>query len=179
MTWPAQTRWPNRAPQPHPTRYEAETEVEAFDDEVEGEEAESLETTSAGEWISVPPEPEPGPATVPAPGSTPAPPRRPSAWADYQSQRHVPVPAERSPIRVEEGYVRPVPRHDVPRVVSLEELDIDDEERHDRFHEKLEATRRRAPVRTPNAWRIHNDADLRKAIVMAEVLGTPKGLEDM
>jgi hypothetical protein len=148
-------------------------EPEPLEDEYE--EAQSLETTSAGEWISLPPEPEPAPA--PTPDLPPVPARRPSAWSDYQTQRKVPAPAERAPIRAERGYVRAVPTRDVPRVVSLEDLDIDDEARHDRFHEKLEATRRPARVQTPKAWRFTRDEDLRHAIIMSEVLGRPRGLD--
>lgn len=149
-----------RAPPPPPA---PETEVGDF------EEAESLETTSAGEWISLPPEPEPAPPPVPA--------RPPSAWSDYQTGRGVPARDARPPIRMEEGYERPLPRHEPPRVASLEALEIDDETRHDAFHRKLEATRQ-APRRiTPHAWRFTGDDDVRRAIVMAEVLGRPKGLE--
>lgn len=155
-----------RSPQPP-------VEPEPLEDEYE--EAQSLATTSAGEWISLPPEPEPAPA--PTPDRTPVPARRPSAWSDYQSQRSVPAPLERAPIRAERGYVRPVPARDVPRVESLEQLDFDDEARHDRFHEKLEETRRPARVQTPKAWRFTRDEDLRHAIIMAEVLGRPRGLD--
>jgi hypothetical protein len=73
-----------------------------------------------------------------------------------------------------------VPLHEPPKVVSLEELEIDDEVRHDAFHERLEALP--APAqgkrhRRPAAHRFTSDDDLRHAIVMAEVLGKPKGLE--
>jgi hypothetical protein len=71
-------------------------------------------------------------------------------------------------------------QRDVPRVVSLEELEIDSDVRHDDFHDKLDqmAAAERAGRRPPNAFRFTKDDDLRKAIIMSEVLGPPKGLED-
>ncbi|MBR9988444.1 MAG: hypothetical protein KFH98_01750 [Gemmatimonadetes bacterium] len=79
---------------------------------------------------------------------------------------------------VPDPYVRPLPKREVPRVVSLEDLDIDDEKRHEQFHDRLDTLGRPARVRrkAPNAYRFTSDDDLRKAIIMSEVLGTPKGL---
>jgi hypothetical protein len=89
-----------------------------------------------------------------------------------------PVPEQ--VVIVPEPYVRPIPKRDVPRVVSLEELEIDSDERHDDFHDKLDrmAAAERAGRRPPNAFRFTKDDDLRNAIIMSEVLGPPKGLED-
>jgi hypothetical protein len=166
-------RTPALPPEPVAEAEEYETYDEHF-----GTEAETLEQTSAGEWISLPPEPEPAPPTRAQP-TVPAP--RPSGWQDYKQERDR-VAARRSagaPIRAEQGYVRPVPRYDAPKVVSLEDLEIDDELRHDRFHEKLEnlPPAARGRTRTPNAYRFTTDDDLRRAIIMMEVLGRPRGLD--
>jgi hypothetical protein len=76
-------------------------------------------------------------------------------------------------------YVRPLPQRATPGVVSLEDLEIDTAARHDQFHQRLETLRAPARVRgrAPNAYRFRSREDLRRAIVMLEVLGTPKGLE--
>jgi hypothetical protein len=60
-----------------------------------------------------------------------------------------------------------------------------DEERHDRFHERLDrsaalaaaAAAGRAAASGPELYRFNDAADLRRAIVMAEILGPPKALE--
>lgn len=89
------------------------------------------------------------------------------------------MPEETSVIVPADAYVRPLPKRDVPRVVSLEELDIDDRKRHEEFHERLDSFGGPARVRRParSAYRFRTDEDLRRAIVMSEILGTPKGLE--
>ena len=78
-----------------------------------------------------------------------------------------------------EPYIRPNPLRPVADVVSLEEIDFDYDQRHDDFHDKLEGLGGPATVRrrAPNAYRFRNDADLRRSIVMAEILGTPRGLQ--
>jgi hypothetical protein len=78
-----------------------------------------------------------------------------------------------------EPYIRPNPLRPVAKVVSLEELDFDYEQRHDEFHDKLDGLGSPASVRrrVPNPYRFRNDEDLRRSIVMAEILGTPRGLE--
>jgi len=78
-----------------------------------------------------------------------------------------------------EPYIRPNPLRPVAKVVSLEELDFDYDQRHEDFHDKLDTLGGPARVRrrAPNAYRFRNDADLRRSIVMAEILGTPRGLE--
>jgi hypothetical protein len=166
-----------RAPQqPAPEPVAEAEEYETYDEQFGGE-AETLEQTSAGEWIALPPEPEPAAPTRPQP-SVPA--QRPSGWQDYRQERDR-VAARRSspPIRAERGYVRPMPSYEAPKIVSLEDLEIDDELRHDRFHQKLEQLPppARGRTRTPNAFRFTTDDDLRRAIVMSEVLGRPRGLD--
>ncbi|HEX2168009.1 MAG TPA: hypothetical protein VHG09_12315 [Longimicrobiales bacterium] len=78
-----------------------------------------------------------------------------------------------------DAYVRPLPERDAPRVVSLEELEFDPEKRHDAFHDRLDTLGGPARVRRQKAssYRFTSDEDLRRAIVMNEILGTPKGLE--
>lgn len=81
----------------------------------------------------------------------------------------------------EKVYTRPNPIRAVPKVVSLEQLEYDSEIRHDEFHDRLDSLGGAAKVRRPalSAYRFRTDEDLRRAIVMAEILGPPKGLEDI
>lgn len=78
-----------------------------------------------------------------------------------------------------EPYIRPNPLRPAPKVVSLEELTFDPEQRHDEFHDRLDSLSGPARVKrqAPSTYRFRNDEDLRRAIVMAEILGTPRGLE--
>jgi len=78
-----------------------------------------------------------------------------------------------------EPYIRPNPLRPVPKVVSLEELTFDPEQRHDEFHDRLDSLGGPARVKrpAPSTYRFRNDEDLRRAIVTAEILGTPRGLE--
>jgi hypothetical protein len=89
------------------------------------------------------------------------------------------APEETAIVIPPDPYVRPLPRRDVPRVVSLEDLVIDGGKRHERFHHRLDTTRGPARVRrpAPSPYRFTGSADLRRAVIMSEVLGTPKGLE--
>lgn len=83
------------------------------------------------------------------------------------------------PVEIE-PYVHQAPVREAPKVVSLEKTYFDAESRHDRFHERLEELppaariRRRKPTRAAGML---DDDDLRKAIIMNEVLGPPKGLQ--
>jgi hypothetical protein len=101
--------------------------------------------------------------------------RESPAPGEWISQR----PEETTGVLPPDPYVRPLPRREMPRVVSLEDLEIDDVERHDQFHRRLDTLRPPARVRRrpSNAYRFTGEEDLRRAIIMAEVLGTPKGLE--
>ena len=78
-----------------------------------------------------------------------------------------------------EAYERPLPERHLPRVVSMEALEFDTEKRHDSFHKRLETLKPAAKVRrpAPSLYRFTNDEDVRRAIVMSEILGPPKGLE--
>ena len=123
------------------------------------------------------PELEAEPVRVP-PRSRPAPlpTTRPERGHSYDEDEiaeptHLPVPHSA------DDYV---PLHEPPKIVSLEQLEFDDEVRHDQFHERLDALPE--PVkgkrhRRPAAHRFTSDDDLRHAIIMSEVLGKPRGLE--
>jgi hypothetical protein len=78
-----------------------------------------------------------------------------------------------------EAFERPIPEREVPQVVSLEQLSFDSEKRHDRFHQRLETLKPAAKVRrpAPSLYRFRDDEDVRRSIVMSEILGPPKGLE--
>jgi hypothetical protein len=78
-----------------------------------------------------------------------------------------------------EPYIRPNPLRPAPKVVSREELTFDPEQRHDEFHDRLDGLGGPARVKrpAPSTYRFRNDEDLRRAIVTAEILGTPRGLE--
>ena len=91
------------------------------------------------------------------------------------------VPGDDAVMMPEKVYTRPNPIRAAPQVVSLEQLEYDSEIRHDEFHDRLDSLGGAAKVRrpAPSAYRFRTDEDLRRAIVMAEILGTPKGLEDM
>lgn len=75
--------------------------------------------------------------------------------------------------------VRPIPVRDrEPEIVSLEDSIPSVEERHEAFHRFIDASYDdvgRAAVRAPDAARRRS---LRRAIIIKEVLGPPKGLED-
>jgi hypothetical protein len=78
-------------------------------------------------------------------------------------------------------HVRPVHVRTAPVVVSYD-IDIPgDDERHAQFHERLDrdaaAARKAAAVVGPRVFDFDDPTDLRRAIIMAEVLGKPKGLE--
>lgn len=87
-------------------------------------------------------------------------------------------PPESFPV---EGYVREIPRHAPPEIVSLEELVIDDVKRHETFHDRLAALPKAAGVRRTKrhelAQRFRATGELRRAIIMSEVLGPPKGMD--
>ncbi len=90
---------------------------------------------------------------------------------------------------------RPLPRPPVPRElprvvsleraprepVSLEQLDISSEERHDRFHERYlpdkPVARPAGPARRRPVMEYLKPSNLRQAILLKEILGPPKGLE--
>lgn len=65
-----------------------------------------------------------------------------------------------------------------PQVVSLEPLELDDEERHRRFHERVSVVTTAATEPTgPAVFRFRSGEDLRRAMIVTEVLGPPKGLQ--
>ncbi|HEX6135923.1 MAG TPA: hypothetical protein VFZ24_18265 [Longimicrobiales bacterium] len=98
-----------------------------------------------------------------------------SSEEEYTRLRREPAPV----VLPEEPYVRPLPRHEPPAIVSLEEVDIDDRLRHRQFHERLSsiAPAARVHLSAPSRHLMPSGEELRHAIIMAEVLGKPKGLE--
>jgi hypothetical protein len=77
-------------------------------------------------------------------------------------------------------YVRPVPVRTAPIVVSYDQNILGDEERHDQFHARLDrdaAAAAAARQPDPRVFDFDDPTKLRRAIVMAEVLGRPKGLD--
>jgi hypothetical protein len=83
-------------------------------------------------------------------------------------------------------HVRPVPVRQAPVVVSYDSTIAGSEERHTKFHERLErdaaavrtaAAARKIAVAEGRVFAFDDPTDLRQAIIMAEVLGRPKGLE--
>jgi hypothetical protein len=105
---------------------------------------------------------------------------RPASSADkYVRPEH--VRAE----RVEHVRAERVEHVRAERVVTSHDDNIlGKEERRDRFHERLDrsaaaaAAARAAAGPEPHVYRFTDEADLRRAIVMAEVLGPPKALQD-
>jgi len=98
------------------------------------------------------------------------------AIEEYASGGMLPAPAE--PVSLE-TFERPLPDREPPRVVSLEQLAFDDRKRHEKFHDRLDELQPAARVQrpTPSAYRFTTDEDMRRAIIMSEILGPPKGLE--
>lgn len=96
------------------------------------------------------------------------------------SGRWTSTPPEQGAVTLSpEPYIRPNPLRPAPKVVSLEDLAFDPEQRHDEFHDRLDSLGGPARVKrpAPSTYRFRNDEDLRRAIVTAEILGTPRGLE--
>lgn len=102
---------------------------------------------------------------------------------DIESSDVLPVPARaESPSRPARGrsYDEMLPVRAPPRVVSMEPTSFDDSVRHRQFHDRLDNLPPRARVqrrRHPRAADFMTDADLRRAIIMTEILGPPRGLQ--
>lgn len=118
-----------------------------------------------------PPQPQPQ-QRPPAPRPTGVQPR-PSA------PRPAPAPpAPRQPRRPEVVHLPPV--HEPPVVVSMETPLEDSETRYARFQRRranLPSAARVQRRREANPYRFTSAAELRRAIVLAEILGPPRGLE--
>lgn len=117
------------------------------------EEEYSLEAASEEDWL----EEEESAAAVPAP------PRE--SWR---------TSSEVAIRRAE--FSRPAPDREPPRIVSLEQLDIDDRRRHEEFHERLNRSIQTG-ASSGSAGLLATPDDLRRAIILNEVLGPPKGLQ--
>lgn len=117
------------------------------------------------------PEPEPEPAHE-QPVAT-----HPTARGETGYSYDEDVEDETAHLPVRRSAEEYVPMHEPGRVVSLEQLEFDDEKRHVKFHERLQALPAAAVMRPVRRHRFTSDEDLRRAIIMTEVLGKPKGLE--
>ncbi len=82
--------------------------------------------------------------------------------------------------RVEAQSLETLERHPEPVIISLEENLPTAAQRHAAFHEKVAASRLRDPVAAPR-WKpllVPGDIkELRRAFLLKEILGKPKGLE--
>lgn len=127
--------------------------VPAPPEPVEEEELWSLEADSSeDDWSAASlPETEVLPAPVPSP--------------------ELPVPRAR--------FERPLPARAAPETVSLEALDIDGRRRHEQFHERLDRSRAQKVARAGAAPKpsFHSASEARRAIILSEILGPPKGLQ--
>lgn len=76
-------------------------------------------------------------------------------------------------------YERPIVERELPKVVSMEALTIDPKKRHDEFHRKVDrlAARDAAAERSPRTALFASTDEVRRGIIVAEVLGPPKGLQ--
>lgn len=129
--------------------------------------------------------PEP-PPTVPQPVEAHGAGER-AAWEQIGAEEIVedpPVPANRRSADLglpnPADFTRPVPSRLPPRIVSMEALEFDDENRHAQFHDRLERTRKPAAgegARKTATYRFSSVDDVRRAFVLKEILGPPKGLE--
>jgi hypothetical protein len=133
-------------------------------------------------WLILTGETRPRPGPIPPPDE----PEDLPSW-DEAAVAHVEaapdeetsVPEERSL----ETYRREIVVHERPRVVSMETPPLPPEQRHAAYHARLESTR--SPLagietKSPAAalhQRFRSSASLRDALIVAEVLGKPKGLE--
>ncbi|HEX6937873.1 MAG TPA: hypothetical protein VF158_00565 [Longimicrobiales bacterium] len=128
-----------------------------------------------------------GERRAPAPERSPAPASHERAsWesATWESTSAEPGPewsdVEARPSHGEEAAsLEQIPAEELPVVVSVETPPPPPEERHRAFHEKLASA---SPVRRPArrralAMALGGRSELRRAMVLREVLGPPKGLE--
>lgn len=88
-----------------------------------------------------------------------------------ETARRVPTETRR-----EDRVVRVAPEWEAPAVVSLEEPPPPPEVRHAAFHQKLERLQVAAPPRRRRSA-LGGRHDLRRAMILREILGPPKGLE--
>ncbi len=130
-------------------------------------------------------------------------PRQRSAWEDLgleleeifrEPQPERPEPREPEPVTAAPAPIpvppRPLPTTPPPewmppasppppQVVSMEALEVDREAEHVRFHDRYVAPSRppiRSVPRAPLAAQMHDPNELRRAIILQEVLGPPRAL---
>lgn len=99
--------------------------------------------------------------------------------ADEESLVREDVEVETRRARVEAQSLETYDRHPQPVIVSLEENIPTGAQRHASFHQKILAQTPVKPVRPPASplLDLRNRAELRRAFLLNEVLGRPKGLE--
>jgi hypothetical protein len=123
----------------------------------------------------------PRPASVPVPAPAEA-----DSW-DEEAIRAVEAPppevGRREGASASWEYRRPVVVHEEPVIVSLEEPLQDAAVRHAGYHKRL-AAQASAPLRPPRAAesplvrRLRQGEGLRESVILAEVFGRPRGLEE-
>lgn len=160
----------------HTSRGEVRRDRDAAEWEDEwsnGEEGEVTREQNAWEALDLedlfretPPEPRPEPGPAPAP--------RPEPLPTPRSEPRVQLPERPLPAPV------PPPRAE-PVVVSLEALEIDRAAEHRRFHDAYVRSTPPARVepRRPVAVGFRSPRELRRALVLSEVLGPPRSLRDI
>lgn len=83
------------------------------------------------------------------------------------------------PVTLEPVAVRDVAPRPVPVVVSLEETRVDRKAEHQRFHRKLSAPARARPRADRLADHLDTRRELRRAVLLAEVMGPPRSLREL
>jgi hypothetical protein len=139
------------------------------------------------------PRPEPRPAPQPEPRWEPFPTPVPDPRTERQvpvprTERQVPVPRAERPApepRSERPAPVPFPHHPAPvrtapRVVSLERLEIDRDAEHERFRRRVATpvAQPRRPTRESLLPDLREPREIRRAIIVAEVLGIPRAMQE-
>jgi hypothetical protein len=132
------------------------------------------------ELTGQPPRPRPTPPAQPAPVEA-------SSW-DEAAVRQVEAPPPEVASRRESAsasweYRRPETVHEPPVIVSLEEPLADPDVRHAGYHRRLATQAAPAvvsagPRASPLVRRLRRGEGLRESVIMAEVFGRPRGLEE-
>jgi hypothetical protein len=126
--------------------------------------------------------PQPGPRPTPRPQPRPEPAPEPR-WEPVPTPKPRPEPRRepRVEVPIPVAVPHPAPRPAAPpRVASLAPVEVDREAEHQRFRRRI-ATPDAAPRRPKQALlpELRTQQQLRRAIVLAEVLGRPRALRDL
>jgi hypothetical protein len=186
---PAQPPLPQAPPQRAPAgraNYEAApAEVGPAGDAARAAERRRLEAQSRERDRLRRRERDPGAATTRERAPTPSRERRLPPVSMRSRQGTQPQPTRRGPAgppgSPADDYIREMPVHEVPVVVPFDAPPLDGEERHARFADRRSrmsapATVERGPKSVDYSFK--GPADVRRAFVMSEILGRPKGLEE-